>query len=67
MNKNVYSWLRGLVAAAFGGASSIIANVAIGDEKHFGHLAKIASVAAVVSVVLYLARSPLPESNEPSN
>ena len=64
MEKKTYGWLRGLLAAAFGGLSSIVANVTMGSETKLLVLAKVAAVNAVVAVVMYLARSPLPEKED---
>ncbi len=61
---NLKAWLGGIISAACGGATGAFGTVMIDPEhfnfSHFGMLLKIAAVCAVVPVLAFLARSPLP-------
>ncbi|MCI0662603.1 MAG: hypothetical protein L0220_16165 [Acidobacteria bacterium] len=58
------SWLKGILAAAIGGASNSIIVIGV-DPQHFnfadgiGNLAGLASVGALLAVAGYLAKSPV--------
>ena len=63
--KDYRLWVRGLVAAAIGGAANSVA-VVIVDPTNFNiaeglsNLATVAGVSAAVSAAMYLKQSPLP-------
>jgi len=59
-------WIKGLLAAAIGGAANTIA-VVIVDPVNFnlvtgaGKVATVAAVGAIMSAAAYLKKSPIPE------
>lgn len=65
-NRSMSLWLRGLVAAAVGGASSAV-TVMIVEPSHFNveeglmRVGKVALVSALVGAALYLKQHPVPE------
>lgn len=56
-------WLRGLAAAAIGGAAQAITLIIVDPHtfNDWGKLVTAAGASAVVAVAFYLVRSPLPE------
>ncbi len=58
-------WVKGLVAAAIGGASSSV-TVVLADPEHFNFstglkkLGAVTVMGALVAVAAYLQKSPLP-------
>ena len=62
MQATTKNWLRGLLAAALGGASSVMGSLLIDGVQHieYKHVMQHAGVVALVGVVAYLKQSPLP-------
>ena len=62
-------WLKGLISAAIGGASTAV-TVMIVDPQTFnidegaGKLGAVIVVSAIVAAANYLKKSPLPESKK---
>lgn len=60
------AWVKGLLAAAIGGAANTI-TVVIVDPVNFnlvtgaGKVATVAAVGAIMSAAAYLKKSPIPE------
>ena len=66
--KNWKVWLKGLIAAAIGGAANSITTMVVApDQFNFqsgiDKLASVAAVSALVSMAMYLKASPLPGSS----
>ena len=58
-------WLKGLAAAAIGGASNAVTTMVVAPDQFNLHdgldkLISVAVVSAIVSVAMYLKSSPLP-------
>lgn len=61
-------WLKGLLAAAIGGGANAI-GVALSGTEHvytFEELFRMSAIGAVLAVVMYLKKSPLPDIPERS-
>jgi len=60
---NWQNWLKGLAAAAIGGAATSV-TLLIVDPAHFtevGKLATICGVNALLNAAMYLKQSPIPD------
>jgi hypothetical protein len=67
--KSVRLWVKGLVAAAVGGAANSIVNIGIAPETFnfqdgLGRLAAAAGASAILSMALYLKQSPVPSETD---
>lgn len=69
MTKNTRAWVRGLLSAFFSGAAGAIGTMVV-DPGDFnfqepGKLLIVSGWSAAIGVVNFLARSPLPDDDEP--
>lgn len=59
-------WVKGLISAAIGGAANsitvmIVDPIAFNLEDGLGKLGTVALVSSIVSVAMYLKKSPVPD------
>jgi hypothetical protein len=60
MNENVHIWLKGLIAAAAGGASGSLGLHVVSPDTAIDVLLKAGAINALIAVLMYLKQSPLP-------
>jgi len=66
--KNIRLWVRGLIAAAIGGAANAVTTVIVAPETFnfnagLGKLGAVAGASALVSAAMYLKKSPVPSGS----
>ena len=66
---NWRNWLKGLISAAIGGAATAITLMGIEPtsfnlQEGIGKLGTVALVNAIISVAMYLKKSPLPSKEQ---
>jgi hypothetical protein len=71
MSKNTRSWIRGLLSAFFSGAAGAIGAMVVDPiDFNFAEPNKLLMVSgwsAAIGVINFLAKSPLPDDDEPSS
>lgn len=60
LNEQTRVWLKGLIAAAAGGASGSVGLHMVSPDTPIETLIKAGAINSLIAVLAYLAKSPLP-------
>lgn len=66
ISKGTKIWLRGLIRAIIGGVTNVVGQVVTDPHKeyNFERIGASAAIGAIIAVVFFLEKSPLPEDPE---